>query len=298
VYGQAEIWGRATIYDHAKVCGYAKVYGHAEIFGNAKIYNHAKVCDKAKVYGRAEIFGNAKIYNHAKVCDKAKVSDHAIIRGKARITGRAKVCGDKKVDGNMVVSGTGVMAEDPSQSLITPPKIATKVVVRRDGKMVHAAVKTNYASVMMTECGLKLHKTDENYSEHDHDERFIGSVVNCKRCRKSLGLDNKPVTDKMGERFMDKIQNFNKHQAEMSRLCEENEHSEKPVESQDAYYEVMLKDGETITLERHHTGVESAQEAAVECGLLFGTAMDEIKCIRRVRVEKVIFPTVKITFED
>jgi hypothetical protein len=67
-----------------------------------------------------------------------------------------------------------------------------------------------------------------------------------------------------------------------------------PGKSQDVYYEVKLKDGSYETI----TDVESAQEAAVECGNLFGTALDEIECIHRIRLEEVIFPSVNIRFEE
>lgn len=73
VYGDARVYGNATVRDNAIVCG------HAEISDNAR------VCDDAIVCSNAQVFGNALIYATAKVSDNVRVFGYSHIGGDSDI---------------------------------------------------------------------------------------------------------------------------------------------------------------------------------------------------------------------
>ena len=152
-----------------------------------------------------------------------------------------------------------------------------KVVVRRDGKIVHALnFDTNIR--WWTKCGCQLRKGDENYSEHDYDVRF---VINCKRCRKALGMS--PLDSKLWK--------TSPLDPGVSPIIE----SDKTVMGgKDVFYEIRMKDG---THEFMYDCV-SAQEAAEIMSGNMGIPLSDIECIHKLEVVKIIKPTVSITFEE
>jgi len=152
-------------------------------------------------------------------------------------------------------------------------KKINKVVVRRDGKIVHALGFSSSGS-WWTKCGCQLRKGDENYSEHDYDVRF---VINCKRCRKALGmslLDSPKVVD-----------------PGVSPVIERDE---TVMDGKDVYYEVRMKDGSHELV----YDVMSAQEAADQVLASFDISPSEIECIHKIGVLKVIHPTQTISFVE
>lgn len=79
------IYGNAKVFGNASVLGNAKVYMNAEVFGSARIY------DNAAIFGRVEISGNTEVYGNAKVCGYARIFDNAKISGNAEVFGSARI---------------------------------------------------------------------------------------------------------------------------------------------------------------------------------------------------------------
>lgn len=89
--GNAWVYGNAKVYGYASVCGNASVYSNAEVYNYAEVFENAEVYDNAKVYGIAKVYGDAEVYDNAEVCGYAEVYDNS------EVCGNAEVCGDAKV---------------------------------------------------------------------------------------------------------------------------------------------------------------------------------------------------------
>ena len=105
VFDNACVYGTAEVFDKAEICDNACVSGSAKIYGNAKIYDNAYVCNAAEVYGNAEIFDEAQICDYSQVYENAIVSSATWVFGNARIYGNAKICEKAEIYGNAEVKG-------------------------------------------------------------------------------------------------------------------------------------------------------------------------------------------------
>lgn len=153
-----------------------------------------------------------------------------------------------------------------------------RVLVRSDGKMVHALSEETWWTIRRnTLCGC-LSTVNERYSIHDYDDRF---VINCKRCRnimsniRSKEADRGVSPDRLAER--------------------QTVHHDKSKVNNDVYYEIRFNGNiyETVS------DVNSAQEAAEWAVDVFDFNLSDIVCIRKYKFEKEILPTpTGIKFED
>jgi hypothetical protein len=118
---------------------------------------------------------------------------------------------------------------------------------------------------VITTCGLNIGPWEEQYGKA---QRAFPENITCKRCRKSLGLD---VLEKPG-------------------ICEEE--CSTVMDGKDVFYEVRMKDGSHEIV----YDVMSAQEAADQVLASFDISPNEIECIHKIGVLKVIFPTTTVSF--
>lgn len=119
--GDCWIYGRAMVFEDAKVSGdaeisdRAKVYGKAEISGKALIteksiiYEDAKVFGKAIVFGEAQILGSAIIYGESRISGDTKIFGDAIITDKAQVYGAAKILEKAVITGDIEIEGDAVI---------------------------------------------------------------------------------------------------------------------------------------------------------------------------------------------
>ena len=105
VYGDAEVYDNARVYDNAWVCGDAEVYDNALVYNTAWICGDSRVYGNAEVYDDASVYGDARIYGDARVCGNARVSGNALVYGNARVGGNALVYGNARVLDNTSVYG-------------------------------------------------------------------------------------------------------------------------------------------------------------------------------------------------
>ena len=105
VYGDAEVYDNARVYDNAWVCGDAEVYDNALVYNTAWICGDSRVYGNAEVYDDASVYGDARIYGDARVCGNARVSGNALVYGNARVLDNTSVYGNVEVYGNARVCG-------------------------------------------------------------------------------------------------------------------------------------------------------------------------------------------------
>jgi hypothetical protein len=122
-YGNCWIYDDAEVFEHAKVCGKARVKDNSKVYGSSFVSGSCTISDYAEVYGDARVRENAEVSGHSKIfeCGKvygyAKVCHYAEVFGKARVFGysskihtNAKILGtymayDEKIGGNKVMGG-------------------------------------------------------------------------------------------------------------------------------------------------------------------------------------------------
>ncbi len=114
----ARVTGDARITRNAQVMGNARVSRNARIFGDARVTGYARVTGDAWVYGTAHVAGTARIDGNAHVAGNAhitrnaRVTGNAWVYGAARITGDAWITGTARVFENARVSGNARIAEN------------------------------------------------------------------------------------------------------------------------------------------------------------------------------------------
>ena len=100
IYDNAEVYGKAYVYDNALIRNDAIICGRANVFGNAHVYDNAIIGDNAFIYGDANVFGNAHVY------DNSCVFGNAYVYGDAYVCGNARVCSEAFIHGNANISKT------------------------------------------------------------------------------------------------------------------------------------------------------------------------------------------------
>lgn len=100
--------------------------GNCWIFGDAMVYGYASVSESAHVYDNATINGHSHIYGNADVMGRALVTKDSSVCGMARVIQDAQISyswvgGDARVCGNAIVQNCGVDcdAEIDGNSYIT-----------------------------------------------------------------------------------------------------------------------------------------------------------------------------------
>lgn len=134
---------------------------------------------------------------------------------------------------------------------------------------VHRFFSVSSPGDVSTTCGLRVRLRDEQYGK---PKRAFPENITCKRCRQSLGLD---VLEKPG-------------------ICEEEEECSTVMDGTNVFYEVRMKDGSHELV----FDVMSAQEAADQVLASFDISPNEIECIHKIGVLKIIFPTTTVKFEE
>lgn len=92
VFGNAKINNRAVVRENAKVYGWSNVEG--EVYGSATISDHADIFPSSKVFGNACVTGRAKAKIGARISGNAKVYDCAVIDLDAEVSGDVMIGGD------------------------------------------------------------------------------------------------------------------------------------------------------------------------------------------------------------
>ena len=105
IYDNAEVYGKAYVYDNALIRNDAKICGSANVFGNAHVYDNAIILDNAYIYDDANVFGNSHVYDNSCIFGDAYVYGDANVCGNAKAFGNSHVYGNAKVFGNAYVYG-------------------------------------------------------------------------------------------------------------------------------------------------------------------------------------------------
>jgi carbonic anhydrase/acetyltransferase-like protein (isoleucine patch superfamily) len=109
IYDNAEVYGKAYVYDNALIRNDAIICGRANVFGNGHVCDNAIIGDNAFIFGDANVFGNAHVYDNSRVYGYAKASGNSRVYGDARAFGKAYVYGDANVFGNAKVYSDAII---------------------------------------------------------------------------------------------------------------------------------------------------------------------------------------------
>lgn len=152
VYGDARVYGNATVRDNAIVCG------HAEISDNAR------VCDDAIVCSNAQVFGNALIYATAKVSDNVRVFGYSHIGGDSDIYEETVITVKKNVNEShdLLFEKIGVVTEH-HYSLIESDAITRMI---SDKNMTKDEMEKNFKRIVS-------HSSNDNDIEY---EKWLDSI--------------------------------------------------------------------------------------------------------------------------
>ena len=105
VFEDAEIYDNAQIYENAKIYGNAMVCNNVKIRGDALVFGNARILKDAQVYGNAWICNKALISGRAIVCEDSAIYENAFIDDYVQVLGNANVCGNAGVHDNSIISG-------------------------------------------------------------------------------------------------------------------------------------------------------------------------------------------------
>jgi len=98
--------GTCWVHDDGKVYGDAKIYGNASVHNHAQVYGRARVFENAAVRDNAHVFGNARIYGYADILDNVQIFGRAEVFGYATARGDGRVCGNAVIDNARLYGGT------------------------------------------------------------------------------------------------------------------------------------------------------------------------------------------------
>lgn len=94
IFGKAHVYENARLEGNAKIYGSAKVHGNSHLFGGCKIYESARIYENAKVYGNHWIYGEAKIHGNVEIGKRGE-----------EIPSNIRICGNTDIHGELVISG-------------------------------------------------------------------------------------------------------------------------------------------------------------------------------------------------
>lgn len=71
IFHDAQVSGKARVFDYAWVSDYAQVCDNARVYDDVWVYNSARIYDDARVYSAAHVYNNAWVGGDAVICDSA-----------------------------------------------------------------------------------------------------------------------------------------------------------------------------------------------------------------------------------
>ena len=92
IFLNAQVYGKAKVFDYAQVYGKAKVFDHVQVSGKAQVFDNAWVSDYALVCDNARVYDDAWVYNRARIYDDARVYSAAHVYNRAWVGGDAVIC--------------------------------------------------------------------------------------------------------------------------------------------------------------------------------------------------------------